>query len=182
MVFNKETEEIMPRGTKIQDSQAFVIFDEFRTRGSDIKMSKDVKAVITLSPNISKDSFMQAVGRLRKIGRDQKIYIFLPTEVEKLLEEGYGYKKSLELDKKIKIILKWLLKNTFKELQNLVSYDCNHAVSHLKSLITRNYIERSTIEPAQLFKHSLKEMTVIEQCNSCLSKIELESNGHFSTQ
>lgn len=40
-------------------------------------MSSNISAVLTLSPTLTKDSLMQAVGRLRKIGRDQKIVIMM---------------------------------------------------------------------------------------------------------
>jgi hypothetical protein len=40
-------------------------------------MDKNITAVLSLSPDITKDSLMQAVGRLRKIGRNQKVIILL---------------------------------------------------------------------------------------------------------
>lgn len=40
-------------------------------------MDADITAVLTLSPSITKDTLMQAVGRLRKIGRKQKLVILL---------------------------------------------------------------------------------------------------------
>ncbi len=52
-----------------------MIFDEARTRGADIKMASNTKAVLSLAPNMTKDKLMQAVGRLRKFGRNQQIYI-----------------------------------------------------------------------------------------------------------
>lgn len=45
-------------------------------------MDFDATAVLTLSCNITKDSLMQAVGRLRKIGRNQKVIIILTSEVK----------------------------------------------------------------------------------------------------
>ena len=42
-----------------------------------MKMGADITAVLTLSPTITKDTLMQAVGRLRKLGRNQKIVIML---------------------------------------------------------------------------------------------------------
>lgn len=51
------------------------MFDEARTRGADLKMSADVVAAISLGPKMTKDKFMQAAGRLRKLGRDQKLII-----------------------------------------------------------------------------------------------------------
>ena len=45
-------------------------------------MSANIAAVLTLSPNLTKDNLMQAVGRLRKLGRNQKIVVILTEEVK----------------------------------------------------------------------------------------------------
>lgn len=42
-----------------------------------MKMNHNITAALTLSPGLTKDSMMQAVGRLRKIGRDQKVLILM---------------------------------------------------------------------------------------------------------
>ena len=38
-------------------------------------MKTDTVAVLSLGPNMAKDKMMQAVGRLRKFGRNQRIHI-----------------------------------------------------------------------------------------------------------
>lgn len=38
-------------------------------------MDLNTKAAVSLAPNMSKDKLMQSIGRLRKLGRNQKIYI-----------------------------------------------------------------------------------------------------------
>ncbi len=65
----------------IPDHETFVIFDEARTRGADLKMNGDVVAAISLGPKMTKDKFMQAAGRLRKLGRDQKLTIMATSEI-----------------------------------------------------------------------------------------------------
>lgn len=44
-------------------------------------MKTDTKAALSLGPSMTKDKMMQAVGRLRKFGRNQKIYILATKEV-----------------------------------------------------------------------------------------------------
>jgi len=58
-----------------------VIFDEARTRGADLKMNSDVIAAISLGPHMTKDKFMQAAGRLRRLGRDQKLIIMATHDI-----------------------------------------------------------------------------------------------------
>lgn len=65
----------------IPDHETFVIFDEARTRGADLKMKEDVVAAISLGPKMTKDKFMQAAGRLRKLGRNQRLKIMATTEI-----------------------------------------------------------------------------------------------------
>ena len=74
--------EFVKKGTTIPDHETFVIFDEYRTRGADMKMNANITGVISLGPNLTKDNLMQAAGRLRKIGRNQKIVFILTTEIK----------------------------------------------------------------------------------------------------
>ncbi len=45
-------------------------------------MRKDVVAVMSMSSGLGKDKMMQAAGRLRKFGRNQKIIIALSSEIK----------------------------------------------------------------------------------------------------
>jgi hypothetical protein len=44
-----------------------------------MKMSADIVGIISLGSNLTKDSLMQAAGRLRKMGRHQKIVFVMST-------------------------------------------------------------------------------------------------------
>lgn len=44
-------------------------------------MNTDTIAVLSLGPNMTKDKMMQAVGRLRKFGRNQQIYMLSTKEI-----------------------------------------------------------------------------------------------------
>ena len=80
-VYDVESKYYIARGTSIPDHETFVIFDEARTRGADLKMNSDVVAAISLGPDMTKDKFMQAAGRLRKLGRNQKLKIMATHEI-----------------------------------------------------------------------------------------------------
>lgn len=66
-VYDFHAKTYIERGTRIPERETFVIFDEARTRGSDIKMSNTVCAALTLSPNMTQLKLLQAMGRLRNI-------------------------------------------------------------------------------------------------------------------
>jgi hypothetical protein len=44
-------------------------------------MSENTKAALSLAPNMNKDKLMQSIGRLRKLGRNQQIYVLATTEI-----------------------------------------------------------------------------------------------------
>jgi hypothetical protein len=80
-VYDIEGKFYIPRGTTIPDHQTFVIFDQARTRGADLKMDGNTVAALSLGPELTKDSLMQAAGRLRKLGRNQSLIIMATHEV-----------------------------------------------------------------------------------------------------
>lgn len=80
-VYDIEGKFYIPRGTTIPDNQTFVVFDQARTRGADLKMDADIVAALSLGPELTKDSLMQAAGRLRKLGRNQSLVIMATHEV-----------------------------------------------------------------------------------------------------
>jgi hypothetical protein len=77
VVYNFTNKEIIGIRTLIPDHETFVIFDQHRTRGADMRMGKNIKAMLTLSANLPKDDFMQAIGRLRKFGRNQQLSMIM---------------------------------------------------------------------------------------------------------
>lgn len=56
-------------------------------------MLDDTLAVLSLGANTTKDTFMQAAGRLRKLGRNQSIQILTTQEV---LSSVSGFPKDME--------------------------------------------------------------------------------------
>ena len=79
-VFDTATHSTIARESSIPEHETFVIFDEARTRGADIKMKTETIAALSIGPVMTKDRLMQAVGRLRKFGRNQQIYLLSTLE------------------------------------------------------------------------------------------------------
>lgn len=76
-----ESNNYVARGSSLPDHNTFVIYDEARTRGADLKLDENARAAFTLSTQMTKDKFMQAVGRLRKFGRNQSLFILATQSV-----------------------------------------------------------------------------------------------------
>jgi hypothetical protein len=111
-VYKLSTQEEIDRGTSVPDNETFVIFDEYRTRGADIKMDANIAAVLTLSSSITKDSLMQAIGRLRKLGRNQKVVIMMTDEITTIIKKSHLYHDKLSTKEKVKLILCWSCQNS----------------------------------------------------------------------
>lgn len=47
-----------------------------------MRMDRNIKAMMTLSSRLAKDDFMQAVGRMRKFGRNQKLCLIMTSETK----------------------------------------------------------------------------------------------------
>ena len=133
-VYDLNSREFIEKGTSIPDHETFVIFDECRTRGADMKMNADVVAALSLSPVLTKDSLMQAVGRLRKIGRDQKVVILLTNEVKVKIKEKFGFEDSWETVEKVRAILNWSCLNSVKENQKYFLHNAKLAAIHLENI------------------------------------------------
>lgn len=62
-------------------------------------MSEKTIAAVSLAPDLTKDKFMQAIGRLRKLGRNQSIIVMATHEVFSTLP---GFPKQIkDIDKKL---------------------------------------------------------------------------------
>eukprot|EP00899_Mesostigma_viride_P005774 jgi/Mesvir1/15198/Mv06434-RA.1 len=59
----------------IAPADAFVIFDESRCRGTDLKLRPDALALLTLSARMTKDKLMQAAGRMRQLDKGQRLLL-----------------------------------------------------------------------------------------------------------
>ena len=72
----------LPRhASPVAEKDAFVIYDEARCRGADLQLRPLAVGLLTLGPTTSKDKMMQAAGRLRMLGRGQKLHFAATVDV-----------------------------------------------------------------------------------------------------
>jgi hypothetical protein len=69
-----------------------------------MKMKMNTVAALSLGPNMAKDKLMQAVGRLRKFGRNQKIYILGSLEILTNVKGLLAVDKKNKRTKTIKVL------------------------------------------------------------------------------
>jgi hypothetical protein len=64
-----------------------VYLDESHTRGTDLKLPRDYRAVVTLGAQLTKDRLTQACMRLRKLGHGQSVTLIVPEEIATKIRE-----------------------------------------------------------------------------------------------
>ncbi|KAL3660755.1 hypothetical protein V7S43_014158 [Phytophthora oleae] len=106
------------------EKETFVIFDEARSRGSDMKLLPDAAAVLTLGPKLTKDKLMQGAGRMRQLGCNQTLWIASFDEVAQSILQVSGRR---ELSSVSAIdVLNWVMDNTKAEaVRGLLEWAAN---------------------------------------------------------
>eukprot|EP00892_Ulva_mutabilis_P000057 jgi/Ulvmu1/10051/UM059_0101.1 len=94
----------------IHEADAFVIFDEARCRGSDMKLQAEAKAVLTLGPKMGRDKFMQAAARLRQLDKRQSIIVAAPADICASIAEVCHLNPATAIQPQH--VLQWVLWNT----------------------------------------------------------------------
>ncbi|KAL7561124.1 hypothetical protein ACA910_009179 [Epithemia clementina (nom. ined.)] len=94
----------------VVERDSFSFYDEPRCRGSDLKLRSDCVAILTLGPRLCKDKFMQAAGRLRMLGRGQKLIVATTEEV--LLQIRGTLQGKTKRNIEVIDVLEWTVRNT----------------------------------------------------------------------
>ncbi|WIA08442.1 hypothetical protein OEZ85_007879 [Tetradesmus obliquus] len=105
----------LPRqASPVVERDAFVIFDEARCRGADLKLQQQAVGLLTLAPGMGKSQLMQAAGRLRQLGRGQTLQVVgLPDVTEKILAANAAQQhRSSSSAATMQQVLQWVMSNT----------------------------------------------------------------------
>jgi hypothetical protein len=98
-----------------------------------MKLARNAVAALSLSASLTKDSLMQAIGRLRKLGRDQKLFIVLNEEVKRKIQNMYGFKDNWSIKEKTKAVANWCCMNSIKENKKFMSHNIRLATLHFEN-------------------------------------------------
>ncbi|KAF0720233.1 Aste57867_471 [Aphanomyces stellatus] len=108
IAWHRQTRHIVSlRDSAIKECDACVIFDDARSRGTDMKLKADAVAVLTLGPKLTKDKLMQGAGRMRLLGKGQRVVVVATKEVQdavKSIVRSGGMT--------ISSVLEWVVDNT----------------------------------------------------------------------
>eukprot|EP00798_Chlamydomonas_sp_ICE-L_P004008 gene4008-14088_t len=98
------------QSSPLAERDAFVIFDDARCRGADIKLRSDAVGLLTIGPGMVKDKIMQAAGRLRQLDKGQGLCLVGTADVSMKIGEftNMGPDRSISSLQ----VLEWVMHNT----------------------------------------------------------------------
>jgi len=109
--------ESWPLGSSpLHERDCFVIYNESHCRGADMKLRTDALAVLTLGPDMSKDTLMQAAGRLRKLDQEQRLLFAVPPKLEPKIRGALPVSSSARAQLTSRDLLHWVIRNTGKAI------------------------------------------------------------------
>ncbi|CAD6445109.1 78d31050-1f6d-4ac6-9bad-745dfd628371 [Sclerotinia trifoliorum] len=101
-----------------QMDRCVIYLDEAHTRGTDLKLPADYRAIVTLGPDLNKDRLSQACMRMRKLGKGQSVVFCAPKDIQrKILECG---QRTVSHEIEVKDVLLWCIKNTLDHVRKCV--------------------------------------------------------------
>ena len=105
------TRRVWPRyASPIHESECFVLFDESRCIGSDVKMPHSAQCMLTIGTKACKDKVMQAAGRARMLGRGQSLLLLGMSDVTDKIRIANLLTSSMKVE--TKHVLEWIVENT----------------------------------------------------------------------
>ncbi|KAJ9131694.1 Phosphate system positive regulatory protein PHO81 [Coniochaeta hoffmannii] len=93
----------------------YVFLDEAHTRGTDLKLPQDYRAVVTLGAGLTKDRLVQACMRMRKLGKGQSVVFCIPEEIRMKILGVTGKSETVDID--VSDVLMWSINETYADLR-----------------------------------------------------------------
>ncbi|KAL2068505.1 hypothetical protein VTL71DRAFT_14842 [Oculimacula yallundae] len=112
-----------------QMDQCLVYLDESHTRGTDLKLPDDYRALVTLGPSLTKDRLVQACMRMRKLGKGQSVIFCSSSEVQRKIQEHK--RASGEGSIGVQDVLAWCISGTCIQTKRSVPLWATQGLRHL---------------------------------------------------
>jgi hypothetical protein len=148
--------------SSIHESEAFVIYDQSRCRGADMKLKTNAKALLTIGPKMRKEDLMQAAGRLRKLDYGQKIIVTTTRDVEAMLRDTIRLNSKNPIE--MQHVLLYALFNSTKWVSDGLTHYLNQGIQFLKTSenskgpVQDEFTELEKMYHGIVTTHSIKEI------------------------
>ncbi|KAF5693005.1 hypothetical protein FDENT_2443 [Fusarium denticulatum] len=129
VVFFNDNDEIVviDRSGKMEDFQTspfsqqldlcLVFLDKAHTRGTDLKLPANYRAVVTMGAGLTNDRLVQACMRMRKLGKGQTVEFCIPREIEHKIVQLKGEGTSGRDGISVSDVLCWAITETCLDLK-----------------------------------------------------------------
>lgn len=111
-----------------QMDRCLVYLDEAHTRGTDLKMPSDYRAIVTLGPDLTKDRLAQCCMRMRKLGKGQSVLFCGPGEVQTKILQSCGKTTFDQVD--VSDVLLWCIQNTWTHTRKSIPLWATQGMRH----------------------------------------------------
>ncbi|CAE6439124.1 unnamed protein product [Rhizoctonia solani] len=98
--------------------KCIVYLDDGHTRGTDLQLPKETRALVTLGPKVTKDRLLQGCMRMRKLGHGQSVMFAAPPEIDAQIRNVAPNPISSETPINTLDVLRWAMMETCKDLQH----------------------------------------------------------------
>ncbi|KAF9769646.1 hypothetical protein IL306_012919 [Fusarium sp. DS 682] len=137
--FNEDDETIvLDRSGKVEEletspfaeqlDRCLVFLDESHTRGTDLRLPPNYRAVVTLGAGLTKDRLVQACMRMRKLGKGQSVEFCVPWEIEQKIIRLKPQEKAGRREITISDVLSWVITETCLDLRKAIPLWLNQGV------------------------------------------------------
>ncbi|KLO83690.1 uncharacterized protein LW93_472 [Fusarium fujikuroi] len=170
-VFFNDSDEsvVMDRSGKIKDFQTspfsqqldlcLVFLDEAHTRGTDLKLPAEYRAVVTLGAGLTKDRLVQACMRMRKLGKGQTVEFCIPWEIEHKIVQLKG-ESTPNRSISVSDVLCWAITETCLDLKRAMPLWITQGVRFFKQEALWSRLSDENIKPDEFLEEegqSLRE-------------------------
>jgi hypothetical protein len=130
-------------------NQCIVYLDDAHTRGTDLKLPLNFRAMVTLGPKVTKDRLVQGMlllsqlfhslltpkkcpgcMRMRKLGHGQSVVFCAPPEVDRRIREIENVRSSHRV--KVNDVLSWVMFNTCNDIEDHIPHWVEQGVNFHK--------------------------------------------------
>ncbi|KAJ4252845.1 hypothetical protein NW762_010751 [Fusarium torreyae] len=108
--------------------KCLVFLDEAYTRGTDLKLPANYRALITLGTGLTKDQLVQACMRMRKLGKGQTVEFCIPWEIEQKISQLKGTQDIGCREITVSDVLCWVITETCLDLRKAIPLWLNQGV------------------------------------------------------
>ncbi|CAE6379485.1 unnamed protein product [Rhizoctonia solani] len=133
-----------------QLDKCIVYLDDGHTRGTDLKLPRETRALVTLGPKVTKDRLLQGCMRMRKLGHGQSVIFAAPPEIDAQIRSASP--NPISPDGKIDAldVLRWAMLETCKDLHHHVSHWAHQGIEFdRKQAAEEQYAKNSDISALQ---------------------------------